>query len=346
MTCDTVLSYDIVLPDASTATVTATSHPDLYFALRGAGQGNFGIVTSFTYETIALPNRAGLWDAVKTYSWDKVPALIDAWHTVHTESLAQDLDVGGFNPHCYVQAYDSWLVVDRYVHTAHADNTTWPAIWAPFEQIEALPDTTRVSVRHYSDITVEIGAASPHGGRNIYATFSFSPSAELTAKILAIFQEEIEPIKAHENVLPCLIFQPFASNTIALMSRRGGNALGLTPADGPLVIASIAWSWKNAADDAEAFAAYRKFFARAEAVAKEMGLWHRFKYANYAEASQDVWGGYGEENMARLRKIQREVDPLGVFIEGGLAGGGLKLNVKEEGAGAAKGRMTDRKSEL
>ena len=147
--------------------------------------------------------------------------------------------------------------------------------------------------------------------------------------------------------------QPLATNTIKLMSKNGGNALGLTPSDGPLMIANIAFAWKNAADDNAAYAAYHKFFERAEKVAKEMGLWHRFKYANYAEESQDVWAGYGEESVERLRKVQRSVDPRGVFVKGGLAGVGFKLNVKEglkgedAGAGAgASGRLTDRKSEL
>ena len=349
LACDSVISYSIVLPDCSITTVTATSHPDLYFALRGAGQVNFGIVTSFTYETIPLPNPAGLWDGNKMYSFDKAPEIIQLWHTVQTESLPKDLDIGGFNVYGYVQAYDAWVVVDRYVHTAHRDNASWPEIWAPFEKIEAVPETTRVAVRPHSEISIEIGAASPYGTRNIYATFSYRPSTELTAKLVEIFQEEVANIKTVENVLPCLVLQPLAKNTISLMSKNGGNALGIAETDGPLVILSIALAWKNAADDAPCYAAYHKFFERAEAAAREMGLWHRFKYANYAEESQDVWAGYGEENVERLRKIQRDVDPTGVFTKGGLAGVGYKLNVKEESAGeqsGAKGKVTDKKSEL
>jgi hypothetical protein len=354
MACDSVLSFSIVLPDSTLTTVTATSHPDLYFALRGAGQVNFGIVTSFTYEIIQLPNPAGLWDGNKMYSFDKAPEIIQLWHTVHTESLPKDLDVGGFNVYGYLQAYGAWFVVDRYIHTAHDNASTWPAIWAPFEKIEGLPDTTRVAIRPYSEISIEIAASSPYGTRNIYATFSYTPSAALDTRLIEIFQEEVEHIKHIEGILPCLVLQPLSTNAISLMSKNGGNALGLTPADGPLVIASIAWAWTNAADDAATYAAYRKFFVRGEAAAKEMGLLHRYRYANYAEASQDLWAGYGEENAARLRKLQREVDPMGVFVKGGLASVGFKLNekVKEEVVGGVKGadgageRVTDRKSEL
>ena len=312
---------------------------------------NFGIVTSFTYETIQLPNPAGLWDANKMYSFDKAPEIVQAWHTVQTESLPKDLNIGGFNVYAYVQPYGSWFISDRYVHTAHADASSWPGIFAPFEKIEAVPDTTHINVRPYSNISAEIATSSPYGSRNIYATFTHFPSVELTTKLLEIFQEEVAPIEAVENILPCLILQPLPQNTISLMSKNGGNALGLKPSDGTLVILSIAWSWKNAADDTVVFAAYHKFFERAEAAAKEMGLWHRYKYANYAEASQDVWAGYGEESLERLRKVQREVDPKGVFVKGGLGGAGFKLNVKEEvvaegGAAEKNEKMTDRKSEL
>jgi hypothetical protein len=278
------------------------------------------------------------------YSFDRVPEIIQAWHTVYTESLAQDLDMGGFNVYGYVQPYDAWFAIDRYVHTSHASNTTWPAIWAPFEKIDAVPDTTRVSIRPYSDIAIEIGAACPYGTRNIYATFSHAPSVEFATKLLEIHQEEVEPIKHIDGVLPTLVFQPLATNTISLMSRNGGNALGLHPSDGPLIICSISWAWKNAADDVAMYTGSRKFLARAEALAKEMGLLHRFKYANYAEESQDVWSGYGEENLKRLRRVQKEVDPMGVFVKGGLAGVGFKLNVK--GAGGAGEKVKDRKSEL
>ena len=59
--CDNVLSYEIVLPNGKMAKVNEKHHPDLYMALRGAGQSSFGIITSFELETISLPNKNGIW---------------------------------------------------------------------------------------------------------------------------------------------------------------------------------------------------------------------------------------------------------------------------------------------
>jgi FAD/FMN-containing dehydrogenase len=48
MTCDNVLSCEVVTADGSVVTADATTNADLFWALRGGG-GNFGVVTSFLY---------------------------------------------------------------------------------------------------------------------------------------------------------------------------------------------------------------------------------------------------------------------------------------------------------
>ncbi|HEV8718765.1 MAG TPA: FAD-binding oxidoreductase [Candidatus Binatia bacterium] len=49
LTCDNLLSVDIVTADGKFLTTNATEHADLFWGVRGGG-GNFGVVTSFEYQ--------------------------------------------------------------------------------------------------------------------------------------------------------------------------------------------------------------------------------------------------------------------------------------------------------
>ncbi|HSK61308.1 MAG TPA: FAD-binding oxidoreductase [Actinomycetospora sp.] len=48
LACDNLTSVDLVTADGSFVTATADEHPDLFWALHGAG-GNFGVATAFTF---------------------------------------------------------------------------------------------------------------------------------------------------------------------------------------------------------------------------------------------------------------------------------------------------------
>src|ERR1700761_7193115 len=57
LTCDNLESLQIVTANGAvlTATADASEHGDLFWACRGGGGGNFGVVTSFTFRTVPAP---------------------------------------------------------------------------------------------------------------------------------------------------------------------------------------------------------------------------------------------------------------------------------------------------
>ena len=54
MTCDQLVETDILLADGRVLTLSETQNSDLFWAVRGAGGGNFGIHTSFTFQTFPV----------------------------------------------------------------------------------------------------------------------------------------------------------------------------------------------------------------------------------------------------------------------------------------------------
>ncbi|ORA78389.1 FAD-binding oxidoreductase [Mycobacterium malmoense] len=49
--CDQLTSASVVLPSGQAVTASAANNPDLFWALRGGGGGNFGVTTSLTFAT-------------------------------------------------------------------------------------------------------------------------------------------------------------------------------------------------------------------------------------------------------------------------------------------------------
>ncbi|MFI5527562.1 FAD-binding oxidoreductase [Kitasatospora sp. NPDC051853] len=50
LTCDSLVETELVLADGSLVRCNETEHPDLFWACKGGGGGNFGVNTSFTFQ--------------------------------------------------------------------------------------------------------------------------------------------------------------------------------------------------------------------------------------------------------------------------------------------------------
>ncbi|GGV53461.1 FAD-binding dehydrogenase [Streptomyces longisporoflavus] len=76
LTCDSLTSATLVTADGKQLTASKSEHKDLFWALRGAGNGNFGVVTELGFRTHAAPQGVS---AYMSWPWSKAAAVIKAW---------------------------------------------------------------------------------------------------------------------------------------------------------------------------------------------------------------------------------------------------------------------------
>ncbi len=76
MACDNMREVEIVTAAGEILTCDAQRHPELFWACRGGGGGNFGIATSFRFQTHPLKSITTMaleWD------WAEMPKVLKAW---------------------------------------------------------------------------------------------------------------------------------------------------------------------------------------------------------------------------------------------------------------------------
>jgi FAD/FMN-containing dehydrogenase len=73
MTCDNLVSAEVVLADGCSVTASADDHPELFWALRGGGW-DFGVVTAFEYRTHPIPAEVAM--LFVTYPIDEAVAVL------------------------------------------------------------------------------------------------------------------------------------------------------------------------------------------------------------------------------------------------------------------------------
>jgi len=107
--------------------------------------------------------------------------------------------------------------------------------------------------------------------------------------------------------------QPFPVAYSLKTDSLGGNVLGLSPTDGPMILILVSYNYANKEDDEVVTTAAQKLISDIDEATKLKGCWSKFKYLNYAASWQDPIAGYGTENVAFLQDVARKYDPEGIF---------------------------------
>jgi hypothetical protein len=78
LACDSILSMEVVDASGKILIASAQENPDLFWALRGGGNGNFGVVTNFNFRTSAV-NMVAKFAITWTKPVTQAVKIVQAW---------------------------------------------------------------------------------------------------------------------------------------------------------------------------------------------------------------------------------------------------------------------------
>ena len=316
-------NFQVVFADGSIHNVNLKTYPDLFQALKGGGN-NFGIVTRFDLATYA---QGDMWGGLVQYTENNLETFVDALSHFGDRQV-EDPDCAAIVSLIYYQAYGINIV---NLNLEGAKPVVNPALLKDFTDVPS-PMKSTMRVTTLSNITDEMVKGTPARFREQFRTMTIKNSPSLMLEFAELFKTQITAVKAVKavkavtavkGVFPVISFQVISPATIAQFAKNGGNPFGITADDGTLILMSTSNRWSDAADDAAMYAMADNFIAAATATATAQGLLHPYIYMNYADASQDVFTGYGAANKAKLLATANKYDSSGVFRS--LLSGGHKL---------------------
>ncbi|UQC90647.1 FAD binding domain-containing protein [Colletotrichum lupini] len=324
LACDNVRNYEIVLANGSIFDVSHSTHPDLYRALRGGGN-NFGVVTRFDLD---LYDQGLMWGGL--HVWPLLPSVTSAITSAFVEfghDAPSDKHVSLFAGLGFMQGNFAWAV-GQYDTLGREEPPIFSKFRDDVETYGAPKVVTTARVTSLSDLAEELNLSEPAGIRSRFTTATFRMDVDLLRLMAGYFVAEVEKavengLREDERFAPMLGIQPLTKNIIGAQSKRGGNVMGLDEESGPLIVCSFGWEWSRDEDDAVVITGIKSVLEKSVAAAKEKGLYHPFKYMNYAAEDQDPVASYGAENVEFLKKVRHIYDSDGLFTE--LVPGGHKI---------------------
>ena len=301
LTIDNLLAADIVTADGELVRASETSHPDLFWAIRGGG-GNFGVVTRFQYRLAELPGIVGGM-LVLPATAESIQRFIELAGTA-PEELSTIANVMPCPPLPGVP--DEWLgkVVNFALVCFAGDAETGAAVFQPFRDLAQLggldaPILDLVRPTTYPEMYGPEGAEDP----------DYRPTAVATN----LFLDRVDRPTA-ETILQQLEAMSAAPMRVAQLRVLGG-AMARVPADATAfahrqsrIMVNLA-AFYETEEERVARQAWLDRFA-ADIRQSDQGA-----YVNFVgdEGEARVHAAYPGATYQRLAEIKRRYDPANLF---------------------------------
>ena len=287
LTSDSVISMTLLSADAEILEVSEHSHPDLFWALRGAGNGSYGIVLAFTFKMHYIPKVTYY---QLTWNWDaqKVPRIIHAWQT-WIQTLPQTLS--------------SQLTMQYSQNKIEINITGLKVSDEPFNEWEEvfkpLKPTLKLSTGRYVDVSKNWVEKNSNPYFKMKSNIIFQPlSDEVIQKTISFFEGLL---KDKSNLFVLFNFDAL-----------GGKVREMDSAFYPRQ--ALTWwyqaiYWSNNNQEEEALQRSRQFYT---AISSDVS---RYCYANTVDydIGERYLDAYYGDNVNRLIQIKQKYDPQNIF---------------------------------
>jgi FAD/FMN-containing dehydrogenase len=296
LTLDRVTSVQVVMADGSVRHASADRHEDLYWACRGGGGGNFGIVTSFRLRT--APARRAAFFSV-TWPWAQASEALAAWQSLMAGAPHALTSVLSLSTGPRVAAIGQYMGAASHL----------PGLLRPLTRVAG----ARLSVgsSDYAALQrrwagcLDLSAAACH-------TRGTRPGGTLPRALFAAGSDYVaRPLSSSGRAAAIAAIERRAGGTAALLLDSYGGAINRVAADATAFVHRDAlYSIQYLAYGPTAAGAAWVRSARAALAPHVSGE----AYQNYIDPDLAHWPrAYYGANLARLRAIKARVDPARLF---------------------------------
>ena len=309
LTCDNLVSAQVVLADGSVVTCDATTHADLFWALRGGGGGNFGIVTSLTFNTFATSDVTNFSAA---FAWADAAAVIAAWQA-WPQTLPDTVWSG-----MVVQTTYSTSPAIEVSGTFLGSSADFAPIWTQFLAASgATPTSQSVQTQSFRDTML-----SDCGSRTVsqchLASETSDGSVQRAAFVAASdFFDAPLPTAGIQALLAAVQAQQAIAPLIIIMDLMGGAIARVAPDATAFVHRNAVFSAQYYMEGPVGTPDSQVQSARAivTGMRTAMAAWSSGEcYQNYLDPQLANWqAAYYGANYARLVQVKAAYDPTQVF---------------------------------
>lgn len=312
LAADNLLSAEIVTADAGRLQVSATEHPDLFWAIRGGG-GNFGVVTRFEFalHPVGPQITAGL----IVYPFAQAQSVLQQYRDA-VATMAPDLTVWTVLrkapplPFLPPQVHGQDVLVLPVFSPSPSD-----AGDAAIARIAKLgePLGMHVGPMPYAAWQQIFDPMLTPGARNYWKSHNFTQLSDGALDVVLRYASDLPTPQ-------CEIF-------LGLLGGQAGAPppqATAYPHRDALYVMNVHTRWEDPADDERCIAWARAFFADATPYASG-GVYVNFMPQDEGERTSDAYGA----NYARLAQIKAAYDPDNLFR--------TNQNIRPASAAAAAG---------